>query len=100
LSQQALSLAITPRAVNDLEAIWEYIALKQANPQAAGKLIEDIRAACLKHLTFPYSSPLLPWRAGIRYFPYKNYVIFYRVHGSAFEVLRVLHGSRDYGGML
>ncbi len=45
----------------------------------------------------PHASPLLTNRpgSGIRRRTYGNYLIFYRVSGTAVEVLHILHGARD-----
>jgi len=34
-------------------------------------------------------------RAGLRSFPIRSYVLFYRIDGENINLLRVLHGQRD-----
>lgn len=33
---------------------------------------------------------------GLRSFPYRNYVVFFRYRDDIFEVVNVLHGKRDF----
>ncbi len=89
-----LKLIISEQAIHDLTEIWLYIA--NDSPQAADTFIESIYEHC--HLLC--SSPdmgrmreeLLP---GLRSFPLKRYIIFYRVVPDCLEVIRVLSGYRD-----
>jgi toxin ParE1/3/4 len=50
----------------------------------------------------PQAFPLLPeWEEqGIRRRSYGNYLIFYRIAGDVVEILHILHGARDYSGVL
>jgi toxin ParE1/3/4 len=44
-----------------------------------------------------------PALAGLRVFPvsrFKKYLVFYRPGADGIEILRVLHGSRDFHGLL
>ena len=87
-------LIISEQAIHDLEDIWLYIA--NDSPQAADKFLDSVFEQCQLF----YSSPemgrvreeLLP---GIRSFPIKRYVIFYRVIPGRVEIVRILSGYRD-----
>lgn len=85
----------TSEARLDLCDIWEYIA--EDNVSAADQLLEEIEAKCrflagmpeLGRLREELSPRLRSWVVG-------NYVIFYRPHSNGIEVIRVLHGRRDF----
>lgn len=47
----------------------------------------------------PYAFPMLPDR-DIRRFVFGNYLAFFRVADHRVEVLRFIHGARDYERLL
>ena len=85
----------TPEARLDLCDIWEYIAYD--NVSAADQLVEAIDSKCRLLAGMPelgrqreeLSSRLRSWVVG-------NYVIFYRPQPRGIEVVRVLHGRRNF----
>lgn len=85
----------TPQARLDLCDIWEYIA--EDNVTAADRLLDEIDAKCrllagmpeLGRLREELSPRLRSWVVG-------SYVIFYRPHSAGIEVIRVLHGRRNF----
>lgn len=85
----------TRPAESDLIEILDYIAAD--NPGAALATIDRIEAAALRLTGFPRSG-----REGsvpdTRDFPIPGlpFVIIYRVRKAAIEVLRVLHGARQW----
>ncbi len=85
----------TPLAKEDLKAINRYIA--QDNPEAARRLIAQIRAQCKTLADFPKMGRL--WEElnpPLRSFPVGNYLIFYRPGArSGIEVIAVVSGYRD-----
>jgi len=89
-------LRFTTDAYRDLEEIVRYIGAQ--DPTAALRLTDRLEAACWRLARDPgvgQSRPdLVP---GIRFFPVGNYLLFYREHDDGIQVLRVLHGARDYG---
>lgn len=42
----------------------------------------------------------LPRLTGVRRRPFGNYLIFYRIEDSTVQVMRILHGARDYARIL
>jgi toxin ParE1/3/4 len=85
----------TVLAENDLLDIWLYIA--QDNVDAADRLLEKLqqRCDCLS------ANPELGMRRddlleGMRCLIEGNYCIFYRITDDAVQVLRILHGTRDF----
>jgi len=87
-------LIISEQAIHDLEDIWLYIA--NDAPQAADKFLDAVLAQCQLFCASPemgrVREELLP---GIRSFPIKRYVIFYRVIPGSVEIVRILSGYRD-----
>ena len=39
-------------------------------------------------------------RQGIRRYPHRNYLVFYRIEADRVVIIRVLHGTRDYESVL
>lgn len=89
----------SPEAQRDLEEIWEYIA--SDNPVAADGLLDDIADSC----ELIGEQPLLGVERedvapGLRFLPVGNYLIFYIPLTTGVEIVRVIHGARDYGAGL
>jgi toxin ParE1/3/4 len=89
----------SPEAIEDLENIWVYIA--QNSPTQADCFLDKLETLCKEDLSlFPqigsgrdYLSP------GVLALPFRNYMIYYRCIEERVEIVRVLHGSRDMGGI-
>jgi toxin ParE1/3/4 len=90
----------TPLAKEDLKAINRHIA--QDNPEAARRLIAQIRAQCQTLAGFPEMGRL--WEElnpPLRSFPVGNYLIFYRPGvKTGIEVIAVVSGYRDMAALL
>jgi len=91
-----MKLVFSTAAEADLEAIGDYIALE--NPLRAVSYIREIRGKCMELREMPEAFPPVPHHeaTGIRRRVHGNYLIFYRIHEQAVEIIRVLHGSMDY----
>ena len=91
---------LQPAAIRDLEQIGDYIAAD--NPQRALSFVRELRAACLELGELPRAFPVVPRYAeqGVRYRVSGNYLIFYRIaeQEARVDVLRVVHGARDWVG--
>jgi toxin ParE1/3/4 len=86
----------TTEAWLDLEEIVRYIGAK--NPAAAARLTDLIERECCRIAEQPGLGQLRPdMLPGVRFFPVRGYLIFYRKAEEGVHVLRVLHGARDYG---
>jgi toxin ParE1/3/4 len=87
-------LVISEQATRDLADIWLYIA--NDSPQTADTFLDSIFDSCKLFCSSPdmgrARDELLP---GLRSFPIKRYVIFYRLRSNSVEVVRVLSGYRD-----
>lgn len=84
-----------PAATADLEAIVDYIAAD--NPAAADEVVtrlEDLAAHLAERPGMGRARfDLLP---NLRSFRLGRYLLFYRATTGGIEVVRVLHGARDF----
>ncbi|MBX9656246.1 type II toxin-antitoxin system RelE/ParE family toxin [bacterium] len=88
-------VVIMPQAEQDLRLINNYIL--RDNPRAASRFIARIKRAC-------YSLSNVPFRGtarddiqpGVRQIVEHKYRIIYRVTTDAVQILRVVHGARDF----
>lgn len=85
----------TTAAYQDLDEIMRYIGAR--DPSAAERLTDQIEVECWRLAREPGTGQLRPDLAvGLRFFPVGNYLIFYRESTEGVQVIRVLHGARDY----
>ncbi len=86
----------SPSSREDLREILEYIA--RDNPGAALKHVERLEQTCLMLAENPQMGTarddLLP---NLRAWSFRKYVIFFRPASDGIDVVRVVHGARDYG---
>jgi|ERR1700691_4508819 antitoxin ParD1/3/4 len=89
---------LTPRALNDLDEIWEYIAADNVN--AANRVESAILAACTSLARHPLlgskrteitNLPVRFWT--VTKFP--NFIVVYRPDTKPLRIVTVLHGKRD-----
>lgn len=84
----------SPMAVEDLEAILQYIA--RDRPAAAVSFVETLKDKCNTLARFPLLGASRDHLAeGLRVFPVGSYVIYYRPERDTVRIERVLHGARD-----
>ena len=95
-----MKVIITTSAQTDLDEIYDYIALD--NPSRALTFTDEVVDRCQELGDFPKAYPLVPrYEAqGFRRRVYGNYLIFYRVQPGTVEVVRIVHGARDYESFL
>ena len=90
------------QAVEDEDAIFTY--LQKQSPRTAARFQEAYQDALRAILKNPLDGHRFPGeREGLRYRRpdgFKNYFVIYRVHSMGVEVLRVLHGARDFDSAL
>lgn len=90
---------ILPEARRDLDDIFDYIALDNAD--AATRTLNRIYQAASRLQLFPESGRERPEVGeGARSILVGRYLLFYRVGRDNLEVARVIHGSRDLAGLL
>lgn len=93
------SFTRSAEAEQDLIAIWVYVAAD--DPGAADRLLDRIDEACTQLAEFPdLGTGYEEIRAGLRLFPVRNYLILYRRIGSGVEIVRVIHGARQWQNLL
>ena len=86
---------VSDAASADLEEIWLFIA--QDDPDAADRFMRTIVSRFPTLASMPHMGRHREdLSARLRSFPVGNYVIFYRPTDSGIEVVRVLHGARDF----
>jgi len=85
----------TRQARNDVLDIWEYVA--RNNPAAADRLIRRLDVMIRRLAEQPrIGAAQDKYRAGLRSFPVGNYVIFYEPIPTGIQVIRILHGARNW----
>ena len=84
----------------DMEQIFDYIAVELCNPTAAIGQINDFEKAFENICTFPESCPYVNNEyvkdKSLRKLIVNNYIAFYRIKDNEIQVVRVLHGMRNY----
>ena len=95
-----MKLRYTPRALEQLSAIHDFIRDEYGNPRVAKRVTDAIVAQCASLKDFPESGTTLRARFGldtdIRYLVCAGYMIFYRVEGDYVSIGAVIHGKTDY----
>ena len=91
----------SPRALKDLDEIWDYIEFELCNPSAAQNTVDGIMDKVDGIVSFPESGAKLVFENGLdsgyRYVVFKNYLAFYRVRpNNVVYVDRVIYDDRDY----
>jgi len=92
---------LAPRAVQDLEEIWFYVASESGSVEVANRLIDSITDRFLLLTSHPYAGRARndDLGSGRRSFPVGDYVIVYSVRSGDVLVLRVVHGRRDLAAL-
>lgn len=93
------SVRISEAAESDLDAIWLHIA--GDNPLNADHFLDRLVSSIVNTLA---TAPLAgrareEFGEGLRSFPFETYLVFYRLHQDAVEVVRIIHGARDLGAI-
>ncbi len=87
-------LVISPKAKSDLLNIWAFAFYE--NGQTADRLVEEITAKFDMLLSFPeMGRSRKDLDVGLRNFPFKRFIIFYRLIENGIEIFRVLHGKQN-----
>lgn len=97
-------LVLFPTAVEDMEKIFEYIAVDLSNPIAAIKMIDSFNKAFENICFFPESYPLTKneflENKNFRKAIVKKYIIFFTVEKNEIKVYRVIYGMRNLEKLL
>ena len=85
-------------ALDDLEEIALYIA--KGSNESALKKHDKVVSSADKLETFPKLGTLVPDKkmseSGFRMLVIDKYLLFYKIYDGEINILRVLHGMRDY----
>src|SRR5438067_2274635 len=88
-------LQFAPEAADDLDDIYDHLA--QFNAASAARVVQAIEQTCRTLARFPgmgrARDELQP---RLRSFPGGAYVIFYRLTDDGIQIVRILHGARDF----
>lgn len=91
---------VSPKAVEDLDDVKEYIENKLKSPQAAKNVVRKIIEAYEDLAEFPeLGSDLETTNVALKFYRHivvDNYIVFYRVHLGDVYVVRILHWLMDY----
>lgn len=91
-----MSVVYSRTARADLREIARHYA--KVNPDYGRRVIEQIRQQCRQLGRFPELGRTRDELAnGLRSFPTRPYVIFYKPTTRGATIVRVIHGSRDIG---
>lgn len=95
----------SPRALNDLYEIFDYIKYELKNAEAANNTINGILLKVDNIRDFPEAGSILFFLdnidSGYRYVRYKNYLAFYSINQkNEIFVERILYSGRDYMSLL
>ncbi len=93
------AVLIDRKAVADLVGIAEHIGIEKQRPKAARRFLDQIASKFDLYASQPELGQLCPELGeGIRSFVFKKqYVVIYRpLLPDGIDVLRVVHGQRDY----
>ena len=94
----------SPKALQDLDEIWEYISKDLFNPEASENVVTSILDAVDVLGDFPESgAPLEPHinlDSPYRFVTSGNYIAFYRFEENTVFVDRVLYQKRNYAKLL
>jgi plasmid stabilization system protein ParE len=94
------SFVLTPRAENDLNQIWDYIA--EDNIEAADRVLTALETAFSKLAKTPGMGHVREELADRRhrFFVVYSYLIVYRYETDRLQVIRILHAARDVQSIL
>ena len=97
-------MVYSPLALDDLDGIWDHLAVDQGVPSAARAVVGAIMDRVSQLSLFPLSgtplvTPYTP-ESQYRYVIAKSHLAFYRVQEGIVYVDRVLHMRRDCVSML
>lgn len=100
----SVEIRYSPRAIRDLDEIYDYIANHLQNLTAAQKIIGGILDAVENLSSFPESGAKLIFSPGLDsgycYVQHKKYLAFYHLSGTDVYVDRVLYGKQDYENLI
>lgn len=99
-----INIKYSPRSLQDLDEIWQYIKDKLGSPIAAKNTVKGILDTVKNLENFPESGSVLflqdQLNSGYRYVIYKSYIAFYRFECKDVFIDRIIYRKRDYLSIL
>ena len=93
------TIVLRPSADRDLDDIYDWIAAD--DPIAAERHVRRIVAAVERLAEFPESGRARPEIGeGARSLGVGRCLVLYRIEGECVEIVRVVHGAQELGGLL
>ena len=87
----------TSKAESDLEEIAYHVGVSESDPKAATALVDGICEKCEGYANQPeMGTPEDQLGIDLRSFVYRPFVVIYRRREDGIDVVRVVHGRRDY----
>ena len=88
-------LVLSPPAQQDLQSIYQF-GLRIWGPNQSSAYLHDLK----EYLWILTTQPIMgvertELAVGMRSFPVKSHVVFYRVETNQVQIVRVLHGRQD-----
>ena len=88
-------LVIAPAAKEDITGIYQY-GLRKWGQNQSDAYLENLKQQLWSLTNLPLIGVERPELfPGIRCFPVKSHILFYRVNTKQIEIIRVLHGRQD-----
>lgn len=86
---------VSPQALADLQAVWDYIGIEQDSPIAANDLLLRFHEKFALLATQPLMGEMREdLRPGLRLFVADSYLILYYPLSDGIEVVGVVHAAR------
>lgn len=96
----AYQIIVAPKAKEDLQAISTYITEELSNPDAAKKLMQEMKAKIASLSEMPERGATLDsfisLKTGFRFLVCGSYKIFYVCSHEQVEVLRILNERQNF----
>jgi toxin ParE1/3/4 len=93
-----VKLHIRQAAIDDLDEIWDYTESQFSSSQA-DKYYFQIKSVCHSLLSNPnIGKSYTHLGESIKGIVSGRHLIFYKIHEDKIDILRIVHGNRNYSG--
>ncbi len=90
-----MGFRLSPEAKADIKAVAHYIA--KDNRHAAERWFQEVHEKCERIGQMPrIGVSRFDVRPGLRSLPFRNYLILYREAKGGVEIIRIIHGARQW----
>lgn len=106
MEENKYTIKITPKAYEDLDEIYGYVANDLYNETAADHLMEKMETSIMRLKDFPFSCSYVEDEIlkdkGYCKLIVENYIVFHLVRGDEKQVvvMRVLYGKQKYQDLI